>query len=94
MKVGGESLKSNLQTPEQFLPQKTGYCGQNISVYCSARSLRSWLLSLDRWLVSHTGPFDITGPGMPISKVEFVSDEHLFSPWFALISPLRRTLRI
>ena len=50
--------------------------------------------SLDRWVGTHTGPFDITGPGMPISNVEFVSDGALSTPWFSnWFGPLReRTL--
>ena len=76
------------------LRKKLGIVGRIflLIVVLGVSGLGFW--SLDRWFGSHTGPFDITGPGMPISKVEFASDGALSSPWFAnWFGPLReRTL--
>ena len=50
--------------------------------------------SLDRWFGPESGPLDLTGPGAPISKIEFSSDGALSPSWFDnWFGPLReRTL--
>ena len=76
------------------LRKKLGIAGRIflLLVVLGISGLGFW--SLDRWVGTHTGPFDITGPGMPISNVEFVSDGALSTPWFSnWFGPLReRTL--
>jgi hypothetical protein len=87
-KLAPKSSKKPASFPA--LRKKLGVAGRVCILFMVLGLVGLGFWSLDKWFGANAAPFDITGPGAPISEVSFSSDGPLSPSWFAnWFGPLR-----